>query len=120
VIETIVYPLSSQLIANNGQASAGSIEIVPMVGPLTLFVFGPNRIVPVRITEFTITEEAFDTSLNPIRAKISLGLRVLTTDDLGFNGKGGSLFMSYLQTKEQLASQSKAGTFAMLGINGIP
>ena len=120
VIETIVYPLSSQLIANNGQASAGSIEIVPMVGPLTLFVFGPNRIVPVRITEFTITEEAFDTSLNPIRAKISLGLRVLTIDDLGFNGKGGSLFMSYLQTKEQLASQSKAGTFAMLGINGIP
>jgi len=120
VIETIVYPLSSQLLANNGQASAGSIEIVPMVGPLTLFVFGPNRIVPVRITEFTITEEAFDTSLNPIRAKISLGLRVLTIDDLGFNGKGGSLFMSYLQSKEQLASQSKAGTFAMLGINGIP
>lgn len=120
VIETIVYPLSSQLIANNDQASFGSIEIVPMAGPLTLFVFGPNRIVPVRITEFTITEEAFDTSLNPIRAKISLGLRVLTVDDLGFNGKGGSLFMSYLLTKEQLASQSKAGTFAMLGINGIP
>ncbi|HKA20517.1 MAG TPA: hypothetical protein VKN18_19690 [Blastocatellia bacterium] len=119
-LETIVYPLSSQLLANNSQAAAGSIEIVPMRGPLTLFVFGPNRIVPVRITEFTITEEAFDISLNPIRAKISLGLRVLTIDDLGFNGKGGSLFMSYLQAKEQLASQSKAGTFAMLGINGIP
>ena len=119
-LETIVYPLSSQLLANNSQAAAGSIEIVPMRGPLTLFVFGPNRIVPVRITEFTITEEAFDISLNPIRAKISLGLRVLTIDDLGFNGKGGSLFMSYLQAKEQLASQSMAGTFAMLGINGIP
>jgi len=119
-LETIVYPLSSQLLANNSQAASGSIEIVPMRGPLTLFVFGPNRIVPVRITEFSITEEAFDTSLNPIRAKVSLGLRVLTVDDLGFNGKGGSLFMSYLLSKEQLASQSKAGTFAMLGINGIP
>jgi hypothetical protein len=119
-LETTIYPLSSQLLANNSQASSGSIEIVPMRGPLTLFVFGPNRIVPVRITEFTITEEAFDVSLNPIRAKLSLGLRVLTTDDLGFNGKGGSLFMSYLQAKEQLSSQSKAGTFGMLGINGIP
>ena len=119
-LETIVYPLSTQLLANNSQAASGSIEIVPMRGPLTLFVFGPNRIVPVRISEFTITEEAFDTSLNPIRAKVSLGLRVLTVDDLGFNGKGGSLFMSYLLSKEQLASQSKAGTFAMLGINGIP
>jgi hypothetical protein len=119
-LETIVYPLSTQLLANNSQAASGSIEIVPMRGPLTLFVFGPNRIVPVRITEFTITEEAFDVALNPIRAKVSLGLRVLTVDDLGFNGKGGSLFMSYLLSKEQLAGQSKAGTFAMLGINGIP
>ncbi|MGH9880217.1 MAG: hypothetical protein ACRD6N_02180, partial [Pyrinomonadaceae bacterium] len=74
-LETTIYPLSSQLLANNSQASSGSIEIVPMRGPLTLFVFGPNRIVPVRITEFTITEEAFDVSLNPIRAKLSLGLR---------------------------------------------
>ena len=119
-LETIVYPLSTQLLANNSQAASGSIEIVPMRGPLTLFVFGPNRIVPVRITEFSITEEAFDVALNPIRAKVSLGLRVLTVDDMGFNGKGGSLFMSYLLSKEQLASQSKAGTFAMLGINGIP
>jgi len=120
VLETIVYPLSSQLLANNSEAASGSIEIVPMRGPLTLFVFGPNRIVPVRITEFSIIEEAFDTSLNPIRAKISLGLRVLTVDDLGFTGKGGSLFMTYLQAKEQLASQSKTGTFGALGINGIP
>ena len=120
VLETIVYPLSSTLLANNSAASGGSIEIVPMRGPLTLFVFGPNRIVPVRITELSITEEAFDTSLNPIRAKISLGLRVLTVDDLGFRGKGGGLFMSYLLAKEQLAKQAKRGTFGALGINGVP
>ena len=63
-----------------------------METPLTLFVWSKNRIVPVRITDFSITEEAFDTVLNPIRAKISLGMRVLSVDDLGFQHKGGALF----------------------------
>ena len=54
---------------------------------------------PVRVTELRITEEAFDPALNPIRAKVSLGMRVLTVDDLGFDHKGGSLFMAYLQAQ---------------------
>jgi hypothetical protein len=120
VLETIVYPTSRHLLQNHSQAASGSIEVMPMQGPLTLFIFGPKRILPVRITELSITEDAFDTSLNPIRAKVSLGLRVLTVDDLGFEGKGSGLFMSYLQAKEQLASQSKAGVFSVLGITGIP
>jgi hypothetical protein len=119
-LEIIVYPLSSQLLANRSEAASGSIEIVPMQGPLTVFVFGPNRIVPVRITELSIIEEAFDTSLNPIRAKISLGMRVLSVDDLGFEAKGGGLFMTHLQAKETLAAQNNAGSFGALGIGGIP
>lgn len=120
VLETVVYPTSSHLFANRSEAASGSLEITPMEGPLTLFIFGPKRIVPVRITEFSLTEEAFDTSLNPIRAKVSLGMRVLTVDDLGFDAKGGGLFMAYLQAKEQLAAKNVAGTFGALGITGIP
>jgi hypothetical protein len=119
-LEVIVYPTSAHLSANNRAASAGTLEIAPAQGPLTLFVFGPKRIVPVRITELSITEEAFDTALNPIRAKISLGLRVLTVDDMGFDTRGGGLFMAYLKAKEQLAQDSPAGTFGAIGINGIP
>jgi hypothetical protein len=119
-LEMIVYPSSAHLIANNSQASSGNLEIIPVEAALTLFIFGPKRIVPVRITEFSITEEAFDTSLNPIRAKLSLGLRVLSVDDLGFDQKGGGIFMAYLQSKEQFAAQNKAGTFGALGITGIP
>jgi hypothetical protein len=119
-LETIIYPASGQLLANRRQASSGSIEVAPIQGPLTLFIFGPQRIVPVRITEFSVTEEAFDTSLNPIRAKVSLGMRVLSTDDLGFDGKGGGLFIAYLQAKEQFAARNAAGTFGALGITGIP
>src|ERR1700694_5312242 len=118
-LEVLVYPSSSTLQANNFAASAGTLEIVAAEAALTVFVFGPKRIAPVRITEFSITEEAFDTSLNPIRAKVSLGMRVLSVDDVGFDEKSGGLFMTYLQAKEQLAAQGKPGTFGGLGITGI-
>lgn len=119
-LETIVYPSAAHLSAANSEAASGSLEIAPELAPLPLFVFGPRRIVPVRITELSVTEEAFDTALNPMRAKLSLGLRVLTVDDLGFDAKGGGLFMTYLQAKELLAQGSRGGSFATLGINGVP
>jgi len=120
VLEVLVHPASATLQANNAAASSGTLEIIASSAALTVFVFGPKRIAPVRITEFSITEEAFDVALNPIRAKLSLGMRVLSVDDLGFGAQGGGLFMSYLQAKEQLASQYQAGTFGALGITGLP
>lgn len=118
-LETLVYPASSQLQSNNSLAAAGTLEIVPMAAPLTLFIWSKNRILPVRLTEFSITEEAFDPALNPIRAKVSLGMRVLNINDLGFAHKGGSLFMAYQQQKERLAAMSPGGAFSTLGIGGI-
>jgi hypothetical protein len=120
LLETLVYPASTDLRANNAEASAGSIEIISMQKPLTLFVWSKTRVLPVRITEFSITEESFDIALNPIRAKISLGMRVLTVDDVGFDQRSGSIFMSYLEQKEQLASRVANGSFGALGITGIP
>lgn len=119
-LETIVYPSSSQLQANNILAQTGTIEIAPAEAPLTLFVWSKTRTLPVRITDFSITEEAFDAALNPIRAKISLGMRVLTVNDLGFEHKGGNLFMTYLRNKEQLANRNQSTPLAALGITGIP
>jgi hypothetical protein len=118
-LEMMVCPSSAHLLANNSQAAAGVLEIVPAETSLTVFIFGPRRIVPVRITDFSITEEAFDPALNPIRAKVSLGMAVLTVDDVGFDGKGGGLFLAYLQAKEQFAAQNKPGTLGTLGIGGI-
>jgi hypothetical protein len=119
LLETLVHPTSSQLNSNNQLAQSGALEIVPMESLLALFVWSKNRIVPVRVTDFGVTEEAFDPDLNPIRAKVSLGLRVLSVDDLGFQHKGGSLFLSYLQNKERLAGTVAAGTLGVLGIGGI-
>jgi hypothetical protein len=118
-LETMVSPTSAQLQSNNELAGSGTLEILPMETALTLFVWSKSRIVPVRVTEFSITEEAFDAALNPIRARVSLGMRVLSVDDLGFSHKGGSLFMSYLQQKEQLAARRAGAALRILGLNGI-
>lgn len=119
-LEMIVYPSSAQLQANNSLERAGTLEIAPVIAPLTLFIWSKSRIVPVRLTDFSITEESFDPNLNPIRAKISLGMRVLSVNDLGFNVKGGSLFMAYQQQKEKLAQLNIGGTLNALGIGGLP
>jgi hypothetical protein len=119
-LEMIVYPRSTQAIANFALSQTGTLEIMPVEAPLTLFVWSARRILPVRLTEFSITEEAFDTKLNPIRAKVSLGMRALSFDDLGFATKGGSLFLAYQQQKERLAALSQGSSFGTLGIGGIP
>jgi hypothetical protein len=116
VLESLVHPTSRQILRNKGLADSGQLEIIPMEAPLVLFVWSKHRIVPVRVTDFSITEEAFDPVLNPLRAKVSLGLRVLSVNDLGFGHAGSSLFMSYLQAKEGLASRTGGGNLSTLGI----
>ena len=110
-----------------GAALDGAVLKQPLSPPaahalmhLTVFVWGPKRALPVKLTEFSITEEAHDVRLNPIRAKLSLSLRVLSVDDLGFDNKGGGLFMSYLQRKEQLAARGAGGSLGQLGLTGVP
>jgi hypothetical protein len=118
-LETTIYPTVDQLQTSNTLAQSGTLEIAPMEAPLALFVWSKSRVVPVRITELSITEEAFDTSLNPIRAKVSLGMRVLSVDDLGYDEKGGNLFLVYQQEKERLSGMNQGGTLSGLGLGGI-
>src|SRR5258706_5750184 len=118
-LETIVYPDSAQLQTNDALLNAGTLEIVPPEAPLALFVWSKNRVVPVRITDISITEEAFDAKLNPVRAKVSLGMRVLSINDLEFSHKGAGIYMVYQQQKEQLAQKAAAANFSTFGIGGI-
>lgn len=119
-LEMLVNPTIETLEADDAMANAGTLEIIPLEQPLTLFVWSKSRVVPVRLTDFSITEEAFDPSLNPIRAKVSLGLRVLSVDDLGFSHPGGRMFMTYLGNKEQLATMAKSVAISVLGLGGLP
>jgi hypothetical protein len=119
-LEMLINPTVETLAADNSMANQGTLEIIPLEQPLTLFVWSKSRVMPVRLTDFSITEEAFDPNLNPIRAKVSLGLRVLNVDDLGFSHPGGQMFMTYLGNKEQLASRAKNVAISVLGLGGLP
>jgi hypothetical protein len=103
-LEMLLYPKSATVIANEVLLRAGMIEVIPPAAPLTVLVWGAKRVVPVRLTAFSITEEMFDPNLNPIHAKVSLGLRVLNYKDLGLLSPGGALFMAHQAMKETLAT----------------
>jgi hypothetical protein len=117
-LELSIYPSSVHLAFENILASLGMIEIAPAESPLTVLVLGPKRVLPVRITDLSITEEAFDTALNPIRAKVSIGVRVLTVDDVGFTHKGGILyFLNHVQ--KEIFAAMRIHTPGELGLTTI-
>lgn len=119
-LEAMVHPRADDLQANDALADSGVLEILPLEAPLTLFVWSRQRVVPVRVTDLTVTEDAFDVNLNPIRATVALGLRVLSVDDLGFDHRGGTLFMAHLRTKEALAGRLGPVALSTLGIERLP
>jgi hypothetical protein len=119
-LEALLQPRAEDLQANEALAAAGVLEVLPLEAPLTLFVWSKERVVPVRVTDLSITEEAFDPALNPIRARVSIGLRVLSVDDLGFGHRGGTLFMAHLRTKEKLATRGRSVELSTLGLEGLP
>lgn len=103
-LETMLYPDSATVIANDILSAIGAIEVIPAEGPMLLFVWGPTRVLPVRITSFSVTEEAYDPLLNPIRAKVELSLSVLSYSDLSLISPARALFLAHHVVKEVLAT----------------
>jgi hypothetical protein len=103
-LEMLLYPKSALVIANTILLAAGTIEVIPPMAPFTLFVWGIKRVLPVRVTDMSITEEAHDPALNPTRVKVSLGLRVLSYNDLSLTHPGYSLFLAHQVAKEVFAT----------------
>jgi hypothetical protein len=114
-LEMLLYPKSSVVITNTALALAGSIELISPEAPLTLLVWGIKRVVPVRLTQFSITEQAYDPHLNPIRARVQLGLRVLSYSDLPTTSAGYYLFLAHQVTKEVMATLGSAAAVATTG-----
>jgi hypothetical protein len=111
-LEMLLYPKSALVVANEILATVGVIEVIPPEAPMVLLIFGPTRVLPVRLTQLTITEQLFGPSLNPIQAKVSFGVRVLSYDDLGLASVGGGLFLAYQISREVMATVSSVGSVA--------
>jgi hypothetical protein len=118
-LEMLLYPKSSVVIANAALALGGSIELVPAEAPLTLLVWGIKRVLPVRLTQFSIVEQAYDPDLNPIRARVSLGLRVLSYSDLTATSPGYHLFLAHQVAKEVMATIGSASAVVTAGTGGV-
>jgi len=117
-LEMLLYPKSALVIANEVLLQLGIIEVVPPEAPLTVLVWGAKRVLPIRLNQFTITEEMFDPNLNPISAKVSLNLRVLNYHDLGLASPGGALFMVHQVVKEAMATLNSVAN-APANLNNI-
>lgn len=109
-LEMLLYPKSALVIANTVLMALGTLEIVPPTGPLTFLVWGLKRVLPVKLTDFSITEEAHDVGLNPIRAKVSLGLRVLSYNDLSITNPAYYVFLTHQIVKETMAAIGTVGS----------
>ncbi len=59
-----------------GGASAPTRPVPRTPVPRVLFIWGPSRVLPVRIKTMSITEKQFDFLLNPIEAEVQIGLAI--------------------------------------------
>lgn len=117
--ETILSPATGDLEAAVARANTGTLEILPEAAPLVLLVLGKNRVLPVRITDVSVIEEQFDARLNPVRARISLGLRLLSSEDMAPGTKGAELYMAAARRRERLAA-NRPGSLLTLGLSAQP
>ena len=117
-LEMLLYPKALAIITNNALLQGGIKEVSAPKAPLTLFVWGFKRVLPVRISSFSITEQAFDPGLNPIRASVSLSMTVLNYQDLGLLTPGGALFMAHQVAKEAMATINGLSNVASASFSG--
>lgn len=115
-LEALITPTTGQLADVDALFMAGHIEVAPVEAPMTLLVWGPKRIVPVLVTSLTLTEEAFGPQLQPIRAKVSLELKTLTSSDFPAGSAGEARYLAYRAYSEQWAAQVATTNTSPLGI----
>jgi hypothetical protein len=118
-LELLITPTTAQLGNVDTLFIDGQLEVAPVEAPLTLFVWGPKRIVPVLLTSLTLTEEAFGPQLQPIRAKVSLELKTLTSNDFPAGSAGEKRYLAYRTYSEAWAAQVTTQNPSPLGIESI-
>lgn len=102
-LELLLYPSSEQFLLSQVLAQAGTVQQTPPDLPIVLLVWGPSRVVPVRLTSFSVQEKAFDQNLNPIQAEVELSMKVLTYMDLDSDSLGYGAYLVHQIQKEVLA-----------------
>jgi len=105
-LEIMMAPSCDAVNRIHSQLSAGVMEVAPLAAPMIYFVWGKNRVLPVRFDQYSITEELFDGDLNPIQVSVSVSMTVLNYSDLDTSNHAYQQYMVYQQTMESLAEKA--------------
>ncbi|MEO6669742.1 MAG: hypothetical protein ABIN36_09725 [Ferruginibacter sp.] len=95
--------------SNSGKISSTSKPVPRGTVPDLLFCWGDGRIVPVRLTSFSVEEQAYSPTLYPIRAKVTVGLKILTPRNIPCSKKQSSelvitAYKNYTEQKKVMAA----------------
>ena len=124
LLGTVSAAISTSGISLAASASVAKTTIPRSEVPTVLFVWGPQRIVPVRVTSLTIAEKLYDPLLSPTHADVQITLRVLTPEELA--GAQGELktvakvAYNYSQGLRQLQAVANLGDAAASIIGMLP
>lgn len=116
-LESLVTPTSRSLLDAHDLAASGAFEVLGEPQPDVLLVWGRQRVVPVRVTAMSVTEEGYDLDLNPLRATVSLTLRVLSVNDVGFASSAAARSLAHMGVRESLAERVRTTTTWGVGVN---
>jgi hypothetical protein len=108
-LELLLYPASALISKLQDQADQGAVQVKPADTPLVVLSWGRSRAVPVQLTTLNVAEELYDPLLNPIRAKVELGLKVLTYMEFTRESVGRDTFIAHQKRKEELARRWAGG-----------
>lgn len=113
-LERLIYPSSAVVIANTILAGIGFIEIIPPAAPMTLFVWGPKRVLPIKLNSLSIEETAYDERLNPIQATADLNMQVLSYADLSMTDPSYYIFVAHQVAKEAMSILNTANSISTI------
>ena len=118
-LELFAYPSLVSVAKDTMLRSMGTVGAVAVPAARTLLIFGMTRIVPIRITSISVTEELFDSNLNPIRATASLSMEVVSYSSVSDPKEPLSVaFLAYQGVLEAQALALKAQEAVWMGKQG--
>ena len=104
--DRVLMQTVARVIISDAQGSLADQVGRRSIGPPEMPLLVPTAVATESVTISTLpagTEDAHDPLLNPIRAKVSLSLQVLSYNDLTPDDPGHALFLAHQVAKEAMA-----------------
>jgi len=113
-LELMLFPSTAAIVADVAKLALGVLEVVPPEAPVTIFVWGARRVLPVQMTTYSVVESMHDPSLNPVDAEVSMDLKVLTYQAFSPTQSGFYIYLANLAQREVMSALGGVSSAANL------